>query len=197
MKILISLILLAVISSHSTHYNVNRNETCIKPTPAKIYSWHIHLLYWQINENHTKGAFDIRNQFLEDYKAKLGPKCNDLFHQDYLCIFDPDEQPVGPFLTAQWSVFIPADEPLFYEIMTWFLQRRREYDILIHPNSGCELEDHTDWAMWAGKPWEINTDAFGHDQPFPWDSIKKTKNELVKSEESSELVKQFLKEHEN
>jgi len=39
---------------------------------------------------------------------------------------------------------------------------------LIHPNSGCELEDHTWWAFWGGNPWEIDLSAFSHDMPWPW-----------------------------
>jgi aromatic ring-cleaving dioxygenase len=81
-------------------------------------------------------------------------------------MFEPDTQPVGPFLTAQWAIFVTND--LFSETVQWFTQHRGKYDVLIHPNSGCEIEDHSWWTIWAGNPWEINLDAMGHDQPFPW-----------------------------
>ena len=41
----------------------------------------------------------------------------------------------------------------------------------IHTNTGCEFEDHSKWAVWAGQPWPLNlaiftprtqTDEFGH-----------------------------------
>ena len=181
-------------SSHPTHYpQVNRNETCYNPEPAKIFSWHIHLLYWQINPTHTAGAFAIREKFIAAFKNKLGAPCTDLFHQSQLCMFEPDTQPVGPFLTAQWAIFVTND--LFAETVQWAMQNRGNYDVLVHPNSGCELEDHSWWAMWGGNPWEINLDAMSHDQPFPWPETKTTQ-ELLEKDDTSDLIKKFLSEHE-
>lgn len=180
-------LLFSVSFCHSTHYpQVIRNETCFTSTPAPIFSWHFHLLYWQTNANHTSGAYAIRNKFIQDFKAKLGTPCTDLFHQDHLCMFEPDTQPVGPFLTAQWAVFVPNEN--FFEVTQWATQHRKGYDILIHPNSGCELEDHSWWALWGGNPWEINMDAFSHDEPFPWSELQLTERNIVKT---------FLMEHEN
>ena len=41
------------------------------------------------------------------------------------------------------------------------VQHRGVYDVLIHPNTGCSVLDHTDWAMWAGDKWELDTTVFG------------------------------------
>lgn len=106
-------------------------------------------------------------------------------------MFDPDTEPVGPFLTAQWSIFVPNEN--FFEVSSWAAQHRGQYDILIHPNSGCELEDHTWWALWGGNPWEINMDAFSYDQPFPW--VEKSTKELKEDQNTTEIVKTFLTEH--
>ena len=202
---------LTLLSSHPTHYlEVERNRTCFDPEPAKIYSWHIHLLYWQNNEKHTIGAYQKRNKFISAFKEKLGyiskvfilliffiykgPQCTDLFHQNQLCMFEPDKQPVGPFLTAQWAIFVTND--LFSETVQWFTQHRGIYDVLIHPNSGCELEDHSWWAIWAGTPWEINLDAMTHDQPFPWtNNTAKISEQELKQGKSTELIRKFLDEY--
>ena len=48
--------LIVGVLSHSTHYRVDRNETCFKDKPAKIYSWHIHLLYFYNDKSHLEGA---------------------------------------------------------------------------------------------------------------------------------------------
>jgi len=68
-----------------------------------------------------------------------------------LCLFEPDWEAVGPFATAQWSVFLMPED--FADIVPWFLQNRNGYDLLVHPNTGCELEDHSWWALWAGTAW--------------------------------------------
>jgi aromatic ring-cleaving dioxygenase len=184
--------------THSTRYpGIDRNEACYKPEPAKIYSWHFHVIYWQHVNEHKKGAYELRDKFATVFASKLTKPCIDLFHQDYLCMFEPDYQPVGPFVTAQWSVFfLPED---FNTVVPWIMQHRGKYDVLVHPNSGCEIEDHSWWAFWGGNPWPINLDAFSHDDPFPWKEniVKKTSEELLESEEASELVKEFIKEHES
>jgi len=61
MKILIAFAIVAAIAmAHPTHYKVDRNETCYNPEPAKVYSWHIHLLFWQKNEESVKNAVALR-----------------------------------------------------------------------------------------------------------------------------------------
>ena len=80
-----------------------------------------------------------------------------------LCQFEVDWQPAGPFTTAQYSFFIP---PSRYEAtVAWTMKHRRGLDILVHPNSGCENEDHTDWALWAGNKWEVDVSKFSCDYP--------------------------------
>ena len=56
--------------------------------------------------------------------------------------------PEGPFLNAEWGVFIPLEN--FERVIEWVMQNRGSYDVLIHPNTGCMIEDHSDWAIWAG-----------------------------------------------
>jgi aromatic ring-cleaving dioxygenase len=40
------------------------------------------------------------------------------------------------------------------------LTHKGNLDMLIHPNTGCEKEDHTNWASWSGTKWEIDTSVF-------------------------------------
>jgi len=138
---------LQIIECHYPKYGAARNITCYVPKPAKIASWHIHLLFHQTNANHTKGAFDIRNKFNATFHDRIGPQCKDLFDEDHLCMFEPDIEPIWPFLTAQWSIFVTNED--LTDMFSWFIQNRGIYDILIHPNTGCEMEDHSDWVVWG------------------------------------------------
>jgi aromatic ring-cleaving dioxygenase len=191
---IITLIILQNVLSHSTHYpHVFRNETCYKPEPAKIYSWHFHIIYWQSVEEHKKGALELRDKFVAAFQDQLTKPCIDLFHQDFMCMFPVDWEPVGPFVTAQWSLYFLPEH--FNMVVPWIMQHRGKYDALVHPNTGCEVEDHSWWAIWGGKPWELSLDALSRDQPFPWND-KKSTLELVGSIDSSEVVKEYLKEHE-
>ncbi len=194
--------------AHPTYYlnpNDRRNETCYSPTPAKIYSWHIHVLYWQSNEEDAKGARLLRENFRSAFEGTLGQKeCNSTFHMENLCLFADIDKPDGPFLTAQWAVFVPIDH--FYSTVSWIMQNRNGYDVLVHPNSGCEIEDHSWWAFWGGNPWQINFDAFSYDYPFPWTKEMEDKADpvldpsnsapiLISENENSILANTFLKEH--
>jgi hypothetical protein len=55
-------------------------------------------------------------------------------------------------------MFVPI--PYYAVASQWFLQRHGDFPLLIHPNSGCEYEDHTVWALWTGAP-----------SPYPLDPI--------------------------
>lgn len=66
--ILLLLALAAICMGHSTFYNVDRNETCYKEHKAEIFSWHVHLLYWNKDSKHTAGAYAVRDHFIADFK---------------------------------------------------------------------------------------------------------------------------------
>eukprot|EP01115_Flamella_aegyptia_P008903 TRINITY_DN37290_c0_g1_i1.p1 TRINITY_DN37290_c0_g1~~TRINITY_DN37290_c0_g1_i1.p1 ORF type:complete len:109 (-),score=32.65 TRINITY_DN37290_c0_g1_i1:25-351(-) len=101
-------------------------------------------------------------------------------------MFKVEYEPDGPFVTAQWAAFIPLER--FQETVSWIIQRRQvkgiinaaggpgvprpDLDVFIHPNSGCEYEDHGKWPMWAGQPWRIDMDAMDTENPFDNGSTK-------------------------
>ena len=35
---------------------------------------------------------------------------------------------------------------------SWIMQNRGEFDILVHPNSGGEKLDHSEWCLWLVVP---------------------------------------------
>ena len=171
-SLILSSLLVGLAVSHAGIYQVNRNETCFSPSPAPIYSYHIHLLYFQENKAHTDGAYKIREAFRAHFNQTLGEDCHDLFHNDFSCVLDPDLGPAGPFPTAQWSIFVLLEH--IGEMTAFMMQHRGEYSLLVHTNSGCEVEDHSDWTVWGGQPWPLDLTIFSHDKPFPWRNVKET-----------------------
>lgn len=59
-------------------------------------------------------------------------------------------------------MFVPVayfDSPTLF----WFIQHYTTVhtgSLLLHPNTGCEYEDHSIWASWNGLPWPLNMDIF-------------------------------------
>ncbi len=192
----LALLALGVIAHPTKYHHGDRNVSCYEPEPAKIYSWHIHLLFWQDKNESLSGALKVRDAFSLKFANLLGKNCTDLFHQDYNCMFDIEAYPAGPFPIGQWSVFLLPEH--FGTFVPWIVQNRNGYDVLVHPNSGCEVEDHTWWAMWNGNPWQLDVSIMGHDQPFPWpEDLVSVKEHQQQAEEQSDLIRIFnsLKKH--
>ena len=68
------------------------------------------------------------------------------------------KKPVGPHTKAMFQVVIGKDD--FGDFVEWLLLNRRGHDVLIHPETGNDLLDHTDHAMWLGNPVAIDVSAF-------------------------------------
>ena len=133
---------------------------------AKIYSYHIHVLFWQNSAAHTASAMDLRDQFIKEfdlYNKNCTIDAGDPAPGHEMCVFEVDWQPAGPFTTAQYSFFIPPE--LLQKTSIWMLQHRRIHDVFIHPNSGCETNDHTKWYTFSGSKWPIDASIFTCDYP--------------------------------
>ena len=143
-----------------------KNKPC---DDAKIYSYHIHVLFWQNNENRTGSAIALRNDFIENFKPESGKMKNCTITAGApapgldICMFGVDLVPAGPFTTAQYSFFIPPNR--LQETSMWMLQNKGVHDVFIHPNSGCETNDHTKWNTFSGAKWPIDDTVFTCNYP--------------------------------
>eukprot|EP01100_Stratorugosa_tubuloviscum_P001406 TRINITY_DN1315_c0_g1_i1.p1 TRINITY_DN1315_c0_g1~~TRINITY_DN1315_c0_g1_i1.p1 ORF type:complete len:189 (-),score=63.80 TRINITY_DN1315_c0_g1_i1:255-770(-) len=166
LKTLVSLCLLfclfSIVFSHPTYYNVEKKNIIGVEIPP-FFSYHIHVMFLQNNNNSVSKALDLRQKYDEAFKT--GPPCTDLFHNDQSCLFEPDFEPAGPFVAAQWAVFLLPED--FDASVKWFMANRGDFDILIHPNSGYELEDHSIWTLWGGQPWKIDLSIFLNESARP------------------------------
>ena len=136
---------------------------CSKQEYRPFISYHIHSLFWPTNNNSISSANNLKSAFGEHFGLS---EDNDENHcnfeakdvepqQTELCFFNTDLEPIGPFLTAQWSVFVP--KKYYEESVEFVMQHRGELDIFVHPNSGCSTNDHTSAALWGGNKWELDT----------------------------------------
>ena len=65
---------------------------------------------------------------------------------------------VGPH--PCWSCQLAFDRSNHTDLLTWLALNRNGLTILIHPLTGNNLLDHTDYALWMGEPQELNLDIF-------------------------------------
>ena len=132
-----------------------------------ITSYHFHVMFWP---NATQGpgahtadlAMRLRQDFLDHFGVDDSDECATMFDSVDMCVFPVDWEPgvglAAPFVTPNWAVYVPLDR--FTEAMPWISQHRGDMDVLMHPNTGCNVEDHQLWSMWSGNKWEINLGAF-------------------------------------
>ena len=51
--------------------------------------------------------------------------------------------------------------PYYDLVVPWLFQNRGEFTLLVHPNTGCEYEDHSIWAQWSGQQWILDMSYSG------------------------------------
>lgn len=170
MKILIifSLFILNVFSHPDKNVKKREGLVCTPPKEYKdktfVYpfpvSWHVHIVFVHSDLNQIELAKSIREKAKEKFKDYLKEDCEDRYENTKMCmIYDHNiEEPFGPFPSGEISMWFPNSH--FNLVMNWFTQNRNGLSIVFHPNTGCEYEDHSDWAIWVGEPWKLNMSIF-------------------------------------
>lgn len=70
----------------------------------------------------------------------------------------------GPHPVAQRQVIFKTS--VFAELVPWLMFNREGLDILVHPLSNDEYDDHTANALWLGTPVPLKLDILPHG-PYP------------------------------
>jgi DOPA 4,5-dioxygenase len=67
------------------------------------------------------------------------------------------DRPVGPH--PRWSYQIAFAPGLFAELVPWLALNRGGLTVFLHPETGNDLPDHRDHAIWLGDKAELDLDA--------------------------------------
>lgn len=71
----------------------------------------------------------------------------------------PVEKAIGPHYDLFWEVDV-ARVDVFAKVLSWFVQAHGNLSVLIHPQTGFDLLDHTSHALWLGEKKELKTFVF-------------------------------------
>ena len=86
-----------------------------------------------------KNAAEIREAMGERFDVELGH-----WH----------DRLVGPHSRAMYQVsFSPR---VFADFVPWLMVNHGDLAVLIHPRSGDDLPDHTEYALWLGEKLDLN-----------------------------------------
>lgn len=62
------------------------------------------------------------------------------------------EDPVGPHPLPMFEIDIPQDYPKFSDIVSWIMVNHGNLSALLHPHTGNQWNDHTNYSLWLGQP---------------------------------------------
>jgi len=137
----------------------------LSEAPA-FFSYHIHVLFWpdakpgwsDAGPKGRDGAMRLRDAFATHFGIQDKPECDAFAPTDGKLCLEPIDPVVGyghssPFPVMNFNIWVPLDR--YHDTVPWMMQNRRNYDVLVHPNSGCMLDEHRDWSHWSGDKWQL------------------------------------------
>ena len=107
---------------------------------VKLTGFHAHIYY----DSSSRGAAArVREGLGSRFDVRLGG-----WH----------DRPVGPHPQSMYQVVFSPE--LFDKVVPWLMLNREGLDILVHPETGDNVIDHLDHALWLGKKLKLNIDSF-------------------------------------
>lgn len=109
----------------------------------QILDFHAHIYF----EN---SQFDIAGKIQQQIKKDL--------QKNLTYIGELINRPIGPHPLPMFEIDFSTEN--FERIVTYLMIHRESLSVLIHPQSGNDLYDHSQCAMWLGKQLELNYSVF-------------------------------------
>jgi len=99
--------------------------------PSRIKAWHAHIYYDALSRPR---AAELRAAVEQRFAVRMG-RWHDV--------------PVGPHPRAMYQIAFEADQ--FPTLAPFLVMNRMGLTVLLHPESGRPLDDHTINAVWMGQ----------------------------------------------
>ncbi len=106
----------------------------------EIENWHAHVYFDAATRD---AAWALRERIEQSLDIQMGR-----FH----------EKPVGPHPMFSYQVTVTNEQ--FTSVMSWLALNHGELIVFVHPNTGHDLEDHRDRAIWIGTSVPLKLDMF-------------------------------------
>merc|ERR1711964_395239 len=76
-------------------------------------------------------------------------------------------RPLGPHLASQIRLWVPLE--YVGEALSFILLQNDGLSVLIHALTTEEMKDHSDRAIWMGKPLDLKLDALSEEVDLPFE----------------------------
>lgn len=108
--------------------------------PLAITGWHAHV-YYDDAESRARAA-RVREGVDAEFDVRLGRW---------------RDEPVGPHLKPMFQIAFAPEA--FAAVVAWLALHHDGLAVLIHPETGDHVADHTEHALWLGDRLGVNVDA--------------------------------------
>jgi aromatic ring-cleaving dioxygenase len=109
--------------------------------PAGITHYHAHVYY---DPQTRDRAARLRERVAQDFPAALLGRWHDV--------------PVGPHPQAMYQIAFPRE--ILATLLPWLMLNRDGLTVLLHPETGNDLADHTAHAAWLGAMLPLRLEVF-------------------------------------
>ncbi len=107
---------------------------------TQIKDWHAHVYFDPASRD---AAWALRERIEQAFAIEMGR-----FH----------EKPVGPHPMFSYQVAFRNEQ--LGPLISWLTLNRGDLVVFVHPNTGHDLEDHRDRAVWIGRSVPLKLDIF-------------------------------------
>jgi aromatic ring-cleaving dioxygenase len=114
-------------------------------SPDVLHGYHVHIYY---NDETQAKAEKLRDTLAAEFGVQIGRNAGI----------------AGPHPVPQVQVIFRKEA--FSRVVPWLMLNREGLDILVHPLSDDEFDDHTDYALWLGNPIRLKVETLPHG-PYP------------------------------
>ena len=118
--------------------------------PETLHGYHVHIYF----DDETKAqATELHDALVDKFKAEPSRPA-------FIGI-------AGPHPIAQMAAIFPK-AAFTADVVPWLMFNRQGLDLLIYPLTDDEVDDHTEHAVWLGKPVELLIEKLNHG-PTIWE----------------------------
>ena len=103
---------------------------------SEIKGFHAHVYFDPASQ---EAAARVRDGLAERFDVELGR-----WH----------DKPIGPHPKSMYQVKFAPNQ--FGRLVPWLMLNREGLDVLVHPETGDDVGDHADRALWLGNKLELN-----------------------------------------
>jgi DOPA 4,5-dioxygenase len=120
-------------------------EVIMAASVDSLHGYHVHIYY---KDETLAAAQALRDRLAASFPVQIGKNAGI----------------AGPHPVPQIQIIFKKEA--FQQVVPWLMLNRDGLDILVHPLSNNEYDDHTDYALWMGTPIKLKVETLPHG-PYP------------------------------